>query len=214
LKAPAWIKLVALGALSVLIMALPGPWLLPAALAVIAFIAILGASPVRLYRMLLPAMPFIVAITALQALLQGSGDVIASFWLVPITRGGLAIAAASALRMTLLYVAGSAVTATTGEAEIASTMKRAFQPVDRLTGWGVGRDVSTAMALALAFIPMVREEYASIKLAQEARGVSYRGPLNAMKGIIAVAVPLLHSLSHRADDIALAMEARCYGVKR
>lgn len=196
MKAPAWIKLLSLAALSVLIVAPPFQW--PVALAIIVFIAILGASPVRLYRMLLPAIPFIIVISALQALLQG----------------GLNIAMVSALRMTLLYLAGSAVTATTGETELAGVIERAFLPIDRLAGWSVGRDLSAMTVLALAFIPIVHEEYASIKLAQEARGVRYDGPLNALKGIVAVTVPLLHSISERADDIALAMEARCYGLKK
>ncbi len=196
MRAPAWIKLLSLAALSVLIVALPFQW--PVALAIIVFIAILGASPVRLYRMLLPAIPFITVISALQALLQGS----------------LNIAMVSALRMTLLYLAGSAVTATTGETELAGVIERAFLPIDRLAGWSVGRDISTMMVLALAFIPMVHDEYLSIKTAQEARGVRYNGLLNTVKGAYAIAVPLLYSLSRRADDIAIAMEARCYGLKK
>ncbi len=212
MKAPAWIKLLLLASLSVLIVGLPLQW--PMALAVIVFIVAVGARPARLFKMLLPAVPFIIAISALQALLQGSGAAIIGFWGVGLTWGGLTLASASASRMTMLYLAGSAFTATTGEAELAGAIGHALLPLDRLTGLSIGRDLSTMTALALAFMPIVREEYASIKLAQEARGVRYRGPLNAMRGIIAVAVPLLHSLSRRADDIALAMEARCYGVKK
>jgi energy-coupling factor transporter transmembrane protein EcfT len=147
--------------------------------------------------MLLPALPFVIAISAFQALLQGD----------------LTIAGLSALRMTLLYLAGSAVTSTTGEAELSGAVERALRPMDRLTGTTVGKDISTMTMLALAFIPIVREEYASIKIAQEARGVRYRG-FKALWGIAAVAVPLLYSLSRRADAIALAMEARCYGLDK
>jgi energy-coupling factor transport system permease protein len=198
MKAPAWIKLVLLALLSISAMALPALWLLPAAIVVLIFIAVLGARPVRLYRMLLPAVPLIIVISALQALLQAS----------------IEAALASALRMTLLYLAGSAVTATTGENELAGAIEGALRPVDRLTGGSVGRDISTMMVLALAFIPMVRDEYLSIKMAQEARGVRYTGPIDAIKGTYAIAVPLLYSLSRRADAIALAMEARCYGIKK
>jgi energy-coupling factor transporter transmembrane protein EcfT len=212
MKAPAWIKLALLALLSIAVVASPPLWLPPAALAVLIFIAAVGASPMRLYRMLLPAIPFIIAISALQALLQGSGAAIAGYW--PVTTGGLALAFASAARMTLLYLSGSAVTATTGEAELAGTIEGALRPLDRLTGRGVGRDVSMTMVLALAFIPMVREEYLSIKMAQEARGVRYTGLADSLKGTYAIAVPLLRSLSRRADSIALAMEARCYGIKK
>ncbi len=198
MKAPARIKLVVLALLGIAIMALPALWLPPAALIVIAFAAMLGASPVRLYRMLRPAVPFILALSALQAILQGS----------------IGIALASSLRITLLYLAGSAVTATTGENELASAIEGLLRPLDRLTGSSVSRDMSTMMVLALAFIPMVREEYLSIKIAQEARGVRYTGLVDIIRGTYAIAVPLLYSLSRRADAIALAMEARCYGIEK
>lgn len=212
MKAPAWIKLLLLAALSTLVMALPLQW--PMAIAVIVFIAVVGASPARLFKMLLPAVPFIIVISTLQALLQGSGATIAGFWAIDLTWGGLTLAAVSASRMTLLYLAGSAATASMGEAELAGAIEQALRPIDRLAGLSVSRDLSAMTVLALAFIPIVHEEYASIKLAQEARGVRYDGPLNALKGIVAVTVPLLHSISERADDIALAMEARCYGLKK
>lgn len=190
----AWIKILALAVMSLLIVYLPVPWIYAVAAAVVPFIVILRASPVRLLRMLLPALPFIVIISALQALLQGS----------------LALAAVSALRMLLLYVAGSAVTITTGETEFSRTIERALGPVDRLAGTRIGKDIATMTMLALAFIPIVHEEYVSIKMAQQARGVRY----GVIRGAIAVVVPLMSSLSRRADNIALAMEARCYGLDK
>jgi len=127
------------------------------AVAVALFMAILRASPARLIRMLLPALPFIAVISALQALLQGN----------------LELAALSALRMSLLYLAGSAVTATTDESEFSRAVERALSPIDRLAGARIGKDIATMTMLALAFIPVVHEEYVSIKLAQQARGVRY-----------------------------------------
>lgn len=195
MKAPAWIKLLALATLSVMVVCLPQQWLPAAALAVAALIAVTGAHLVRLYRMFLPALPFIIILSSLQALLQGD----------------IMLAASSAFRMALLYISGSAVSVTTGEAELAGAIEGALNPMDRLTGWRVGRDISTMVTLAVAFIPMVGEEYRSIKMAQEARGIRYGG-LKMLRGIQAIAVPMLYSLSRRADDIAMAMEARCYGI--
>ncbi len=208
------VKLALLALLSIVVMASPALWLPPVALATLIFIAALGVNPVRLYRMFLPAAPIIVAISAFQALLQGSGAAIAGLWLIDLTEGGLAIALTSAVRMTLLYLAGSAVTSTTTEGELAGALDGVLRPVDRLTGMSIGRDISTMTVLAIAFIPMVRDEFLSIKMAQEARGVRYSGPVDALKGIYAIALPLLYSLSGRADSIAVAMEARCYGLKR
>ncbi|HTY91277.1 MAG TPA: energy-coupling factor transporter transmembrane component T [Methanocella sp.] len=204
------VKILALAMMSVLIIGLPIPWLYIPVVAVALFILILKASLVRLLRMLLPALPFIVAISALQALLQGGGDILARWWILNITVDGINLAALSALRMLPLYLAGSAVTITTGEAELTKTIERAFCPLDRLAGSSVGRDIATMTMLALAFIPMVSEEYASIRLAQEARGVRH----GTARGMAAVIVPLVSSLSRRADDVALAMEARCYGLDK
>lgn len=190
----AWIKILLLAIMSVLIVALPLPWVFIMAPAIVLFIAILKASPVLLIRMLLPALPFIVILSTLQALLQGD----------------IALAALSALRMLLLYLAGSAVTATTGESEFSRAIERALSPMDRLAGTRIGKDIAIMTMLALAFIPIVHEEYVSIKIAQQARGVRY----GAIRGIVAVMIPLMSSLSRRADDIAMAMEARCYGLDR
>jgi energy-coupling factor transport system permease protein len=197
-KLPAWIKLLLMAALSVLIVALPGPWLIPLAVAVALFILVLDASPAVLLRMFLPALPFIVILSALQALLQGGSEAVID---------GIPVAA---LRMALLYLAGSAVTATTGEYELTDTIERALRPLDNITGLSVGKDISTMMALALTFIPMISEEYRSIDMAQRSRGVR-RG---ALRGALSIAMPLLYSISERADDVALAMEARCYGDKK
>ena len=206
----AWIKILLLAVMSVLIVALPSPWIFLMGLAVVLFIAVLGASPVRLLRMLMPALFFIIIISALQAFLQGSGDIVAEWWILRLTTGGLGLAALSVLRMILLYLAGSAVTATTGESELTRAVERAFLPIDRICGSRIGKDIATMVMLALAFIPMVYEEYVSIKAAQEARGVRY----GALKGFVAITVPLVYSLSQRADDIALALEARCYGLDK
>lgn len=185
------IKLAWLAAFSVLTLALPVAWLAVMALALLASALLLRASPVRLWKMFLPAVPFVVILAMLQALLQGTGA-----------------ALGSSARIVLLYLAGSAVTSTTGESEMAAALEKLLG----IFGNTVARDLSTMTMLAIAFMPIVRDEYEAIKAAQEARGVSFRGP-GAWKGVVSVAVPLLYSLADRADHIALAMEARCYGLK-
>ncbi len=196
MRVAAWAKLLALAMLSAIVVCLPDRWLPAAAVPAAALIAMTGAHPVRLYRMLLPALPLIFILSSIQALLQWNAMQ----------------AASSALRMALLYISGSAVSETTGDAELAEAIEKALRPLDRLTGWSTGRDISTMVALALAFIPLVGEEYRSIRMAQEARGIRYGGAIRKIKGIRAIAIPLLFSLSRRADDIAMAMEARCYGI--
>ncbi len=184
-------KLVWIAAFSLLVVSLPAMWLIAMTLVLLFTMFLFRANPLRLWRMLLPAMPFIIIIAIMQALLQDVNS-----------------ALISSARILLLYVGGSMVTSTTGESE----MVLALEKILGIFGKTIAKDLSTMMGLAIIFIPVVREEYESIKTAQEARGVSFKG-LNALKGIVSIAVPLLYSLADRADNIAMAMEARCYGLQ-
>jgi energy-coupling factor transport system permease protein len=178
-------------AFSVLTVSLPAAWLIAMALALVVTMLVFKANPMRLWRMLLPALPFIIIISIMQALLQDMSS-----------------ALVSSARILLLYIGGSVVTSTTGESELVMALEKIL----RIFGRTVARDLSTMVGLSITFIPVVREEYESIKMAQEARGVSFKG-LKALSGIVSIAVPLLYSLADRADNIAMAMEARCYGLK-
>jgi energy-coupling factor transporter transmembrane protein EcfT len=98
--------------------------------------------------------------------------------------------------------------------EFITTIERLLRPVSMLTRTNIGRDIATMMMLAIAFLPIIKEEHDAIRLAQEARGVSYAGLRGLVKGETAVIVPLIYGLSARADRVATAMEARCYGYKK
>lgn len=213
MRMPAEAKILGLAVFSVLAVVIPAPWLAVLMLTLLLYIALSNANVAKMWRMLLPALPFIVFICVAQALLAGGNTVLAKLWIISLSQEGVQLAAESAARMALLYLAGSAVTVTTTEPEFVTAIEHFFSPVDRLLSSSLGRDISTMMMLALAFMPAIAEEYASIKMAQEARGVSYSGPVKALKGIFSIAVPMLYSLSARADNIAMAMESRCYGLK-
>ena len=195
MKAPTWLKLAGLALFSIAVLVADLRSL--AALAVLLALAVvlLGADHRKLLRMFTPALPFIVVISALQWLFSGPS-----------------VAALSCVRISLLYLAGSVVTVTTTEAEFITTIERLLSPISRLTHTNIGRDLATMMTLAIAFIPIIRDEHDAIKLAQEARGVEFSGLIGLLKGEIAVLVPLIYGLSARADRIAEAMEARCYGA--
>jgi energy-coupling factor transport system permease protein len=197
MKVPAIAKLAGLALFSIAILMAQGYML--AALASVLIIAalMLGANAGRLSRMLLPALPFIVIISAFQ-------------WLF----AGPSMAVLTLARLTLLYVAGSVVTATTTETEFILAVERLLQPVSIVTRTNIGRDLATMMMLSIAFLPIIIEEHDAIRLAQEARGVSYSGLRGLIRGEIAVIVPLIYGLSARADRVATAMEARCYGYKK
>ena len=170
-----------------------------AALALLLGLATLAlrGSPGRLAHLYMAVLPFIVFLGAATWLFAGALE------------GALAF-----VRVSLLYLAGSLVTATTTEAELIDVIERLLAPAGRLVGHDVGRDVATMMALAIAFLPAIRREHDAIRLAQEARGVSYSGITGLIRGEMTVLVPLIRSLAARADRVALAMEARCYGIKK
>jgi energy-coupling factor transport system permease protein len=214
MKIPAEFKILGLAAFSLITVMAPVPWLAVPALALLLFIFISKANVVKMWRMFMPAVPFIIFICAAQAILAGGNGSMAKLWIFSLTRDGALAAITSAARIVLLYLAGSAVTVTTLETEFVLAIERFLSPIDRIFRTSFGRDISTMMMLALAFIPAIVEEYASIKMAQEARGVSYGNPIKAIKGVTSIAVPLLYSLSRRADNIAMAMESRCYGLKK
>jgi energy-coupling factor transport system permease protein len=197
MKVPAAIKLAALALFSIAtLMADSGQLVVLAAVLAVAALA-LGADAGKLLRMFKPALLFILVIAAFQ-------------WLFL----GLPAAALSCARISLLYIAGSAVTATTTETEFIVTIERLLSPISKLTGTSIGQDIATMMMLAIAFLPIIKEEHDAIRLAQEARGVSQAGFKGLIKGEIAVIVPLVYGLAARADRVATAMEARCYGYKK
>ncbi len=156
MKVPAIAKLAGLAVFSIAVLWAQGYML--AALTALLIIAalLLKANAGRMLRMLLPALPFIVVISAFQWLFTGQSMAVMTF-----------------IRITLLYVAGSVVTATTTETEFIVAIERLLQPVSIVTRTNIGRDIATMMMLSIAFLPIIKEEHDTIRLAQEARGVSY-----------------------------------------
>jgi energy-coupling factor transport system permease protein len=211
MKIPAELKIIGLAAFSLIVVMAPVPWLAAPALALLLYILLTKANAAKMWRMFMPALPFIIFLCAAQAILAGGSETIVKLWIFSLSEEGARAAITSAARIVLLYLAGSAVTVTTSETEFAVAIRHFLSPADRIFHSSFGRDISTMMMLAIAFMPAIVEEYASVKMAQEARGVSYGSPVKAFKGVISIAVPLLYSLSRRADNIAMAMESRCYG---
>jgi energy-coupling factor transporter transmembrane protein EcfT len=163
-------------------------------------IAILNASTRKLFRIFLPALPMIIAIALIQTLFMGlekgqfSNEVTVT-------------ALISGIRMALLFIAGSLVTITTTETEFSNAIEGIIKPISPR----LGKDIATMMMLSIAFLPIIAREFESIRMAQEARGVSFKGPAGWLKGVSSMIIPAMFAVSGRADRIAQAMESRCYG---
>ena len=130
-------------------------------------------------------------------------NVAASGWLA-----GIAVA----LRLLLLVWASLLLMALSTPAELSEALRQLLSPLGRL-GLPV-RDFTTSLSIALRFMPLLSEELRAVRAAQASRGAAFEGAglvgrLRAYGGLM---VPLLVGLFRRADRLASAMEARCYGA--
>lgn len=118
-------------------------------------------------------------------------------------------------RIVLLVLGTSLVTLTTSPVALTDAMASLMRPL-RLVRVPVD-DVAMMLSIALRFVPTTAEEAEKVVVAQTARGAvfDHGGPIRRAKAWVPVLVPLFVRLFRRADDLALAMESRCYtGVGR
>ncbi len=132
------------------------------------------------------------------------------WWIVTITKEGLMTAVNIAVRLVLLIVSTSVMTLTTSPMEITAAIESLLKPLSYI-GFPV-HELALMMSIALRFIPTLIEETDKIMKAQTARGASFDtgGILAKAKGLVPILVPLFVSAFKRADELALAMESRCY----
>jgi energy-coupling factor transport system permease protein len=126
-----------------------------------------------------------------------------------ITLEGLYQGALFTLRLVTIMALAALLTLTTAPLDIADALESLLGPFKRL---GLpAHELAMTMVIALRFIPTLIEEADRIQKAQMARGADFTGgPLERARKLTALLAPLLLSAFRRADDLALAMEARCY----
>ena len=169
---------------------------LGAASALLAAVALAGGvSPVRLLRE--GAFAYLIVGFLLVY------NIVAFGWLA-----GIAVAA----RLVLLVWAALLLMALSTPMELSEALRRLLSPLGRL-GLPV-RDFTTSLSIALRFMPFLSEELRAVRAAQASRGAAFEGGgiarrLRAYGGLM---VPLFVGLFRRADRLAAAMEARCYGA--
>ena len=126
-----------------------------------------------------------------------------------ITDKGLLSAAFITLRITLVVLGASILTFTTSPVEIADGIEVLLTPLKIIKF--PAHEFALIMSIALRFIPTLLEETDRIIKAQQARGTDFEGGLfKRAKALIPVLIPLLISAFRRADELADAMDARCY----
>ncbi len=186
----------------------------PSYLYVAAFIAIiLGLSRISVKYLLRGLKPLIVIITltVLLNVFMTPGEPLFKIfnWLV-VSKEGIYQAGFMGLRLIFLIAGASLLTLTTSPIALTDGIEKLLNPFKRI---GVpAHELAMMMTIALRFIPTLLEETDKIMKAQMARGADFEtGNLMARaKAMVPLLVPLFISAFRRADELALAMEARCY----
>lgn len=156
------------------------------------------------------AIVFILLITVVFNLFLTPGETVFSVWKLKITREGVQLAVMMAVRLSFLIVGSSVMTLTTTPNSLTDGMEKLMRPL-KIFKVPV-HEVAMMMSIALRFIPILLEETDKIMKAQIARGADFESGnlLQRAKAMVPLLVPLFIAAFRRANDLALAMEARCY----
>lgn len=158
----------------------------------------------------LKAIVILMMITVVFNLFLTPGEPLVSFWKLTITKEGLKIAVFMIIRLTYLIIGSSVMTLTTTPNNLTDGMEKLLNPL-RVIKVPV-HEVAMMMSIALSFIPILLEETDKIMKAQMARGADFESGnlIKKVKSLVPLLVPLFISAFRRANDLAMAMEARCY----
>lgn len=153
---------------------------------------------------------FIVIFTAVLKLFWTPGNVFFSWGMINMTWEGLYKTVFISLRLIFLLLGSSLMTLTTTPNQLTDGLERLLSPLKILHV--PVHELAMMMSIALRFIPILIEETDKIMKAQAARGADFEtgNVLQRLKNMLPIFVPLFVSAIHRAGDLALAMDARCY----
>ena len=138
------------------------------------------------------------------------GEPLINFGILTITKEGLKTALLMAIRLIFLVLGTSLLTYTTSPIELTDGIEALLNPMKKI---GVpSHEIAMMMTIALRFIPTLIEETDKIMKAQMARGADFESGnlIKRAKNLVPLLVPLFINSFRRADELAIAMEARCY----
>jgi len=182
-------------------------------LAFLALATVIGISKVPPMFMLrgLKAMLFILIFSAaLNIFLLPGENILLEFWIISISTEGVSQGVRIAIRLILLIVGSTVMTLTTTPIQLSDAIESLLKPFKKI-GLPV-HEIAMMMTIALRFIPTLMEEVDKIMKAQMARGADFDtgGVIKKAKSLVPLLVPLFVSAFRRADELAQAMDARCY----
>ena len=156
-----------------------------------------------------PIVPIII-ITAVLNLFFVDGDSLWSWGIFTITKNGVAMSIMMAVRILCLIAGTSLLTYTTSPIALTDGIERLLSPLKKIHF--PAHELAMMMTIALRFIPTLIEETDKIMSAQKARGADMEtgGLIQRAKALVPILIPLFISAFRRAEELALAMECRCY----
>ncbi|RQD71530.1 MAG: energy-coupling factor transporter transmembrane protein EcfT [Tindallia sp. MSAO_Bac2] len=185
-------------------------WGYLAVVALLSSVILISRIPVRYVLKGLRPLMILIMVTFFINLFMTRGEIIFGLGPLNITREGLHQGIFMAMRLVFLIVGTSLLTLTTSPITLTDGIEHLLNPLRKI---GVpAHELAMMMTIALRFIPTLLEETDKIMKAQIARGADFESGnlMNRAKSLVPLLVPLFISSFRRADDLAMAMEARCY----
>lgn len=161
-------------------------------------------------KSLKPVLFLIIFTTLVNMFLMGGSDVLIEFYFIKITFQGLKAAVMMSLRLVFLVMGTSLLTYTTTPIQLTDGIEKLLSPLKVLKF--PAHEIAMMMTIALRFIPTLLEETDKIIKAQKARGIDFESGnlIKRTRALIPILVPLFINSFRRADELAMAMECRCY----
>ena len=185
-------------------------WGLGAMLVLSLAVVLISRIPLRFFFRGIKAIVFIVLLTVALQMFMTPGEPLWELGILKITKEGIRQAVFMGTRLILLVSVTSILTLTTTPISLTDGIETLLKPFQKI---GVpAHELAMMMTIALRFIPTLIEETDKIMKAQSARGADFESGnlMERAKAMIPLLVPLFLNAIKRADELALAMEARCY----
>ncbi len=172
---------------------------------------LISGIPIKMMlKSIKPILPIIIFTGILNLFFVDGGTLLFSWWIIKITSEGLRTMVFMAVRIIFLICGTSLLTYTTSPITLTDAIERILSPLKAIKF--PAHEIAMMMTIALRFIPTLIEEADKIMSAQKARGADLEtgSVLQRAKALIPILIPLFVSAFRRAEDLALAMECRCY----
>lgn len=206
------LKLVLTVAYIVLLFAASNPLGLTLSILFLGVMYKMAKIPVKMIgKSLKPILPIVLFTAVLNLFfVSGEGDPLVHFWFLNIYAEGVRYAVLMAVRVMALIAGTSLLTYTTSPIVLTDAIEQLLKPLGKLH-FPV-HELAMMMSIALRFIPTLIEETDKIMSAQKARGADFESGslIDRAKALVPILVPLFISAFRRADELAVAMECRCY----